>query len=284
MPKVKIMVDSVSTIPWQEAKEIGIELVPYYVNFKGESIRESPSFDLKIFNQKLRTAEDWPKTSHPTQQDIEEIFSRLSREAKEIIYIVLPSRLTETYNIAYQMRERFKGTRIEICDLGAVLGKLGLIALEAHRMAEESKTADEILDQIYDMDKRSNVFVTFETLKYLAKTGRIGKAAALLGTTLSIKPIITTRDGEVVPAGKALTHSQAMNWVLKKIRADLERTKAKKIKCFVNDVDNREISDLLKMKLEENFQCEEIWQVGMSPLIATATGPGSWAVSYLLVE
>ena len=134
------------------------------------------------------------------------------------------------------------------------------------------------------MNKRSDVFVTFETLKYLAKTGRIGKAAALLGTTLSIKPIITTREGEVVPAGKALTHSQALSWVLKRIRNDLAKTRARSIKCFVNDVDNRDISDLLRAKLEENFQCEEMWQVAMSPLIATATGPGSWAVSYMLIE
>ena len=278
------MVDSVSTIPWETAEKIGIELVPYYVNFKGESIRESPSFDLRLFYQKLRKAEDWPKTSHPTQKDIEEIFNRLSQETNEIIYIVLPSRLTETYNIAHQMRDRFKETRIEICDLGTDLGKMGLIALEAHRMAEDGKTTDNILEAIYNMNKRSDVFVTFETLKYLAKTGRIGKAAALLSTTLSIKPIITTREGEIVPAGKALTHSQALNWGLKKIRNDLEKNDARKIKCFVNDVDNRELSDLIKAKLRENFQCEEIWQVEMSPLIATATGPGSWAVSYLLVE
>ncbi|MDH5705701.1 MAG: DegV family protein [Candidatus Aminicenantes bacterium] len=284
MSRIKIMVDSISTIPWETADELGIELVPYYVNFEGESIREDPSFDLKAFYKKLRQAKDWPGTSHPAPQDIEERFGRLSQEADEIIYLMIPSQLTETYNIAHQLREKFKGVRIELCDVGSVLGKLGLVALEAYRLAEAGKTVDEIIDQVYSMSKRSRVFITLETLKYLARTGRIGKAAALLGTTLSIKPIITTQEGMIVPAGKTLTHNQAINWVLKKIKSDLDKFNARKIKCFVNDVDNRKISDLVRARLEKNFQCEEVWQVEMSPLIATATGPGTWAVSYLIVE
>jgi DegV family protein with EDD domain len=284
MSRIKIMVDSISTIPWETADDLGIELVPYYVNFEGESIREDPNFDLKIFYKKLRQAKDWPGTSHPASQDIEERFRRLSQEADEIIYLMIPSQLTETYNIAHQLREKFKGIRIELCDVGSVLGKLGLVALEARRLAAAGKTVDEILEQIYSISKRSRVFITLETLKYLAKTGRIGKAAALLGTTLSIKPIITTQEGVIVPAGKTLTHNQAIKWVLKKIKSDLEKFNARKIKCFVNDVDNRRISDLVKARLEENFECEEVWQVEMSPLIATATGPGTWAVSYLITE
>lgn len=284
MSKVKIMVDSISTIPWDMADKLGIELVPYYVNFEGESIKESSSFDLKLFYQKLRKAKDWPGTCHPSPKDIEEKFIRLSQEADEIIYIVIPSQLTETYNIAFQLREKFKGVRIEVCDTGSVLGKLGFVALEAHRLAQAGSTIDEIIEQIYNLSRRSEVFIVLETLKYLAKTGRIGRAAALLGTTLSIKPIITTQEGELVPAGKVLTHNQALNWIIKRIKSDLEKFKARKIKCFVDDVDNKKMSNLIKAKLEENFQCEEIWQVEMSPLIATATGPGTWAVSYLIVE
>lgn len=284
MSKVKIMVDSISTIPWETADKLGIELVPYYVNFKGESIKESPNFDLKVFYQKLRKAKDWPGTSHPSPKDIEEKFSCLSKETNEIIYFVLSPKLTETYNIAYQEREKFKGIRIELCDIGAVLGKLGLIALEAHQLAKSGETIDEIIEQIYDMSKRSEVFIVLDTLKYLAKTGRIGRASALLGTTLSIKPIITTQEGEIVPVGKALSHNQALNWVLNRIKSDLEKFKTRRIRCFVEDVDNKKISNLIKAKLEENFQCEEIWQVEMSPLIAAATGPGTWGVSYLIVE
>ena len=284
MSKIKIMVDSISTIPWETAEDLGIELVPYYVNFEGESIREDPSFDLKVFYKKLRQAKDWPGTCHPAPQDIEERFRRLSQETDEIIYLMIPSQLTETYNIAHQLREKHKNIRIELCDAGGVLGKLGLVALEAYRLAEAGKTVDEILEQIFSISKRSRVFIVLETLKYLAKTGRISKAAARLGTTLSIKPIITAQEGLLVPAGKTLTHNQAINWILKKIKSDLEKFKARKIKCFVNDVDNRAISDLVTARLKENFQCQEIWQVEMSPLIATATGPGTWAVSYLILE
>ena len=284
MSKVKIMVDSISTIPWDYAREVGIELVPYYVNFKGETIKESPDFDLNIFYKKLRKSKEWPTTSHPTSQDIEEKFSRLAKETNEIIYLTLPPKLTGTYDIAYQIRKKFKEIRIELCNIGSALGKLGLIALEANRMAQENKSIDEIIEQIFNLSRRSEMFVVLDTLKYLAKIGRIGKAAALLGTTLSVKPIITLREEQVMPAGKVLTHSQALNWILNRIRSDLKKFNAKKIKCFVEDVDNKKMSNLLKEELEENFQCEEIFQVEMSPLIAVAAGPGTWGISYLVVD
>ena len=121
-------------------------------------------------------------------------------------------------------------------------------------------------------------------MKYLAKTGRIGRAAALLGATLPIKPIITAQEGEIIPVGKSLSHNQALNWILKKIKSDLEKFRSRKIKCLVEDVDNKKMSNLLKEKLEESFECEQIWQVEMSPLIATATGPGTWSVSYLILD
>jgi len=81
-----------------------------------------------------------------------------------------------------------------------------------------------------------------------------------------------------------LSHNQALNWILKKIKSDLEKFRSRKIKCLVEDVDNKKMSNLLKEKLEESFECEQIWQVEMSPLIATATGPGTWSVSYLILD
>ncbi|MCP2620920.1 DegV family protein, partial [Candidatus Aminicenantes bacterium AC-334-E05] len=279
----KIVVDSVSTIPWKKAEELGIELVPYYVNFEDESIREGPEFDLKVFYQKLRTTKTWPTTSHPTYRDIEEIFSRLSKITREIIYLVVSPKWTETYNIACQVREKFKNMRIELCDIGSALGKLGLIALEANKMAKEGRTIDEIIEQIFYLEKRSELFLVVDTLKYLAKGGRIGKVKALLGSTLPIKPIITTKEGVAVPAGKTLSHNQALNWIINRIKSDLRKFNSNKIKCFIHDVDNKEMISLLKSKIVENFECEEIWEVELSPLIGTHTGPGTWGVSYLIV-
>ncbi len=284
MSRVKIMVDSISTIPWETAQELGIEIVPYYVNFEDESIKEGPHFDLKAFYQKLRKAKAWPTTSHPSPQDIEEIFKRLSKETSEIIYLVVSPKWTETYNIAYQVRKKFESMRIELCDIGSALGKLGLVALEAHRLAKEGKSTDEIIEHIFNISKRSELFIVVDTLKYLAKGGRIGKVKALLGSTIPIKPIITTKEGEAIPAGKALTHNQALNWILNRIKSDLEKFNARRIKCFVEDVDNKKMANLLKTKIEENFQCEEIWEVEMSPLIGVHAGPGTWGVSYLIVD
>ncbi len=213
MNKVKIIVDSISTIPWETAKKLGIELVPYYVNFEDESIKEGPDFDLKVFYQKLRKTKTWPTTSHPTFQDIEEIFSRMSKVTKEVIYLVVSPKWTQTYNIAYQVRKKFKEMRIELCDTGSALGKLGLIALEANKMAQQGKSIDEIIEHIFNLNRRSELFIVLNTLKYLAKGGRIGKAKALLSSTLPIKPIITTKDGVALPAGKALSHKQALSWI-----------------------------------------------------------------------
>jgi len=283
MNRVKIVVDSISTIPWKKAEELGIELVPYYVNFEDESIREGPEFNLETFYRKLRKTKTWPTTSHPTYRDIEEIFSRLRKITKEIIYLVVSPTWTETYNIAYQVKEKFKDMRIELCDIGSALGKLGLIALEANKMANEGKSMDEIIEHIFYLNKRSELFIVLDTLKYLAKGGRIGKVKALLGSTLPIKPIITTKEGVAVPAGKVLSHKQALNWIINRIKSDLKKFKASKIKCFIEDVDNKEMANLLKSKIMENFKCEEIWEVEMSPLIGTHTGPGTWGISYLII-
>lgn len=278
--KVKVITGSETGITPELAKRFNVELVPYYVSYNNRTYTEGVDFDKDDFYRSLRQAQNFPTTSHPTRSDIIAAFEKAEEETDSIIYVTISSKHSKTFELAKRAKEEFHDLRIEVVDSGKATAGHGLVALEAARLAGEGADIVKILGRMEELKKRVDEVLALNTLKYLAKGGRIHRGKALLGSILSIKPLLTYRDGFTAPIGKVRTHPEALEFIVNKIRADLERYGSSGIRCIIEDADNREWANQVKERITKEFKPEEVWQVDMSPISAVHIGPGAWGVAY----
>jgi len=209
---VKIVTDSSADLPAQVVEEMGISVVPLYVRFGDEVYRERVTITDDEFYDKLLHGSVHPVTIQPSPQDFVEVYKKLAPEADGIVSIHLSSKLSGTYNSALQGKEMMgeNGCPIEVVDSQLITGALGLLAIMAATMAKAGKDLPQVLDVVKQALPNANLLALFDTLKYLLLGGRIGKAKALLGSILSVKPMVTLKDGEVAPAGQARTRAKGI--------------------------------------------------------------------------
>jgi len=190
---------------------MGITVVPLYVRFGDEVYRERVSITDDEFYQKLMHGPVHPVTIQPSPQDFIEAYSKLSSEADGIVSIHLSSKLSGTYNSAIQGREMLEAKcPIEIVDSGSITMAMGLVCIAAAEAAKAGKNLEQVLDGVKQDVPNAHLLGLFDTLKYLQLGGRIGKAKALLGSILNVKPLITLKDGEVAPAGQVRTRAKGI--------------------------------------------------------------------------
>lgn len=209
---VKIVTDSSADLPAELIKELGISVVPLYVRFGDEVYRERVSITDDEFYQKLVHGPVHPVTIQPGPQDFVEVYKKLVQEADGIVSIHLSSKLSGTYNSALQAKEMVGegGCPIEVVDSGSITMAMGLVCIAAAEAAKAGKDLEQVLDGVKQNVPNAHLLALFDTLKYLQLGGRIGKAKALLGSILNVKPLITLKDGEVMPAGQARTRAKGI--------------------------------------------------------------------------
>ncbi len=209
---VRIVTDSTADLPSQVAEALGITVVPVYLRFGEESYRDGIDMSHDEFYQKLMTSHTHPSTSQPPPTDFADVYRKLAKETDEIICIHVTSKLSGTYASALQGRElAATGRRIEIVDSRSVSMGLGLITMSAARLAAAGEDLRRVREEIRESISSIRLLGVFDTLKYLLLGGRIGKARALIGSVLNVKPLITMRDGELFPAGQARTRSKGID-------------------------------------------------------------------------
>ena len=208
---VKIVTDSAADLPPTLAEELGITVVPVYLRFGDEVYRDRIDISEDEFYHRLVHDPIHPSTTQPTPQDFANTYQKLSQEADGIVSIHISSILSGTYNSAMQGKKLVEnGCPIEVVDSQTVSIANGLIAMEAAKIAMSGKSLQQVAAEARQLIPNVHLLILFDTLKYLAKEGRIGKAKALLGSVLSVKPLLTVKDGELVPAGQVRTRSKGI--------------------------------------------------------------------------
>jgi len=206
---VKIVTDSAADLPPTLAEELGITVVPVYLRFGDEVYRDRVDISEDEFYHRLLHDPIHPSTTQPTPQDFADAYQKLSQEADGIISIHLTSRLSGTYNSAIQGKKLVEGRcPIEVVDSQTVSMAMGIIVMAAAKIARSGKSLQQVLAEVRQIIPNIHLLILFDTLKYLAKGGRIGKAKALLGSVLSVKPLLIVKDGELWPAGQVRTRFQ----------------------------------------------------------------------------
>lgn len=214
---VRLITDSSADISAQEAKQMGITMIPMAITFGDEEYYDGVTLLPKEFYEKLTTEKMLPKTAQITPFRFEEAFAEGTENGDEVVAIVLSSKLSGTYEAARSAAEKFNGKVFVVDSLSAALGER-LLCQHALAWIRQGKTAKEIFDELERVKKKLCVMAVLETLEYLKKGGRISGAVAFVGGMLNLKPVVKVIDGEVKMIGKARGQKKGcelMNQIIK---------------------------------------------------------------------
>ena len=274
---VKIVTDSLSDITSDVAEELGITVVPLTVLFGKESFLDRVTITTDEFYHRLTHDDTWPTTTQPPPSTFVDVYNKLVEETDEILVITLSSKLSGTYESAVNARGSVqKKCRIEVIDSLTVAMGLGLVVITAAKAAQAGAKLDELVDLVHSAIPRSHLVAYFDTLKYLAKGGRIGKAQGLLGAVLSVKPVLTVKDGEMSPVTRLRSRAAGTDYLYNFV-AGFPRIEELAVEhTTVPDEANR-----LVERLGSLFPKERIYRSIISPVVGTHAGPGAMAVTVL---
>ena len=212
MARVRIVTDSTADLPKQVVERLGITVVPLEVRFGEEVYRDGVDLTQEEFYRRLTTTPELPKSSQPSVGAFEAAFGELAQDADGIFCVHLSSALSGTYSSAMLARESYKHRcPIEILDSRLVSLGLGIVAVKCAEAAAAGANLREVANLAKRMLPNVHTLFAVETLEYLQKGGRIGRAQAFLGSLLSIKPVLKIEEGEVRPVEKVRTRAKAID-------------------------------------------------------------------------
>ena len=212
---VKIVTDSSCDLPDELVSQLGIDVVPLTIRFGSEELVDRVDLSSSEFWARCSTSAELPSTAAPAPGAFEEVYRKAAAGGAEgVVCVNLSSKLSATGESAQAAARAVADVvPVKVVDSLSVTLGLGMIAVESARRAAAGATLDEIVALAEDMARRTKVYGSLDTLEYLKKGGRIGAAQALLGSILSIKPVIEVVDGKVEPGPKQRTRSRSLQWL-----------------------------------------------------------------------
>ena len=278
MPGVRVVTDSACDLPNDLAVELDIDIVPLTIRFGDEEFVDRRDLSPKQFWARCATSPVLPETAAPSAGAFEEAF-RAARAAgaEGVVCINLSSKLSATYQAAQVAANALEGELpVRVVDSLSVTMGLGSIALAAARLAAAGKSIDDVAGVAEDLSHRTRVLGTLDTLENLKKGGRIGGAKAMLGSMLSLKPVIWVVDGLVEEESKQRTRSRALRYLVDKVA---EQAKQGIEDLAVMHGDAPDLDEFLDM-LNEHFPREDIVIGDIGAVIGTHAGPRVMGVAY----
>ncbi len=208
---IRIVTDSTSDLPEELTKELGVTVVPLSVFFGEEAYKEGVEITREQFFKRLTSGNDvHPHTSQPSVEDFVVVYKELISQGHEIVSVHVSDKMSGTMNSARLAQAELPDAKIQLVDTGLAALALGLVVKLTAEAANAGKSFDDVVETARDASGKTRCYFVPATLEFLQKGGRIGKASAMIGGLLSIKPILTVIDGEVHPFTKVRTQSKAI--------------------------------------------------------------------------
>jgi DegV family protein with EDD domain len=213
---VHIVTDSTADLPPSLANELQITVVPLHVVFGQESFRDGIELTSDAFFARLSTVQELPRTSQPSAGEFQRVYEEIAAQTDRILSIHLSSKFSGTIESARTAAREVAGRcSVEIIDSGSVSMAMGLAAVAGARAATEGSDLDACAERVRSVLRRQRIAVALDSLEFLRRGGRIGRAQALLGGLLRLKPILTIREGEAFPLARVRTRQKALEEVLR---------------------------------------------------------------------
>ena len=279
MSKIAIMTDSNSGITQEEAKALGIHVLPMPFLMGEETFFEDINLTQNEFYEKLKGGCSI-STSQPSPESVLTMFDTLLREYDEVVHIPMSSGLSGSCETAYMLSQDYDG-KVQVVNNQRISVTLRQSVMEAMELAQNGKTAAEI-KEILEQDKfNSSIYIMLDTLEYLKKGGRITPAAAALGTILKLKPVLTIQGEKLDAFAKARTSSQGKKIMINAIKNDIEQRFGgiDKVRLQMAYAYDEAAAAQWKEELEQEFKGMEIVANPLSLSVACHIGPGALAVA-----
>jgi DegV family protein with EDD domain len=278
MGKIRLVTDSTADIPKEVCLTLGIEVVPLKVHFGSDTYRDGVSLQAEQFYTLLAQSSTLPTTSQPSPIDFLETYKRINEESDvQIISIHISAELSGTFQSAVLAKSLFNEKMdITTIDSRTASYALGGIVVAAAEAAKQGSSKEKILALIQKLIEQSQLYFLVDTLEYMQKGGRIGKAAALLGSLLKIKPILSVEDGIAVSVDKVRGKKAAVNRIIELFK--LKEMAGFEVKIMIAHANSLEDAENLGALMESNFQITSLSYTTLGPVIGTHVGPGTIAV------
>ena len=284
--KTAIITDSNSGITQEEAKQIGIYVVPMPVLIDGDIFYEDITLTQDGFYEKLKGNAS-VSTSQPNPEEVANIWLQALKEYDEIVYIPMSSGLSETCHTLQhfvETDERFNG-KVFVVDNQRISITQKQSVFDAINMAKEGKTGKEIADQLIEDKLKASIYIMVDTLKYLKKGGRLTPAVAAIGTLLKIKPVLQIQGFKLDQYAKVRKLTDAKTTMINAIKKDLntrfnELTEKGKMTLAIAHTENFEEAERFKSEVKEEFPNIEFTYIDpLSLSVSCHIGPGALAVA-----
>jgi len=276
--KVAIATDSTAYIPAELVERYNLHVIPLWVNWEGDSLRDDVDITPTQFYARLQTAKELPTTSQPTPEDFLEFFSKIAETSESIVGIFISDLLSGTLASATAARASFENFPIELVDSRSASMGLGFTVLAAARAAEKGLSHIEIAGLAREMVPEVRTIFVVDTLEFLHKGGRIGGAARFFGSMLSFKPILHLEEGRIEPMERVRTKRKAMNRALEIVKQDVAG-KGLLHASVIHAAAPDEAADFAA-QVQQELNPVELLTSGLSPVVGTHTGPGLVGLGY----
>lgn len=273
--EVVLVTDSTADIPQETRERLGIEMVPLQVLFGEESYQDHVTLSPAQFYERLKAFGGMPKTSQPSPADFLSVYERIAAEGKSVVSVHLSSAFSGTYQSAVLAESMLEGKgRVTVIDSRSASYGYGMMVVKAAEMARQGAKHDEIVAEIGRLRKEMRLYFLVDTLEYLQRGGRIGKAAALFGTLLNIKPILTIGDdGVIYPVDKVRGQKKAFARITELIETDFGTGPIELM--IVDTPGDTEVADALTEVLKSRFDVRRFHRSEVGSVIGAHAGPGT---------
>jgi len=278
MASVVLVTDSTADIPLELRESLGISMVPLKVNFRDETYLDNITLHPRQFYEKLTSFGELATTSQPSPADFYEVYKKLTDEGHAVISLQLSAALSGTYQSATIAKSMLDDDAdVTVIDSRSASYGYGLMVVAAAQMAKAGASKDDIIAEVHRLRRELRLYFLVDTLEYLQKGGRIGKASAVLGSLLNIKPILSIdNEGTVFSFDKVRGQKRAMARIAEVLAADFEDRPIELTIAVTPGFEAGvpEMSELLKQQLKvHKYQVTEI-----GPVVGTHAGPGTIGV------
>jgi DegV family protein with EDD domain len=276
---VAVVTDSTADLPPAVQEQLGVAVVPLIINWDGKTYRDKLDLGQAEFYRRLRASKTLPRTGAPSLAAFEAVFREQLKQHDAVVSLNLASSLSGTYEVARRAAESVDPRHIAVIDSGSVSVCLGWLAEMAATLARAGAALGDIVERLEEARGRLRILALLETLDFLQRGGRIGRAAALAGTLLAVKPILSVKDGEVAPVERVRTMNGAVRRLVELVVAQgpLER-------LGVIDADAASNAAQVERQLRERYPDLRVERGELGPVVGTHGGPGLVGVGMLLAH
>ena len=276
MANVRIVTDSLADIPLDLARDLNITQVPVIVRFGDQEFHDRVDLTPAEFYRKLVASETLPTTSQPSTGYFQEIYEQVARETNEILAIHTIASLSGIFNASRIAAQSIPNVRIELIDSRQVTMALGWLVVLAARAARSGQTMDQVRMVVEDAIPRVHVIGALNTLEYAQRGGRLGKGAALVGTLLHVKPLISIVGGEVVPVENTRSQKRALERMVEIVLSSGPIQEISIIHAAAEDLAQK-VRRMLAATLPE----EQIVMAETGPVLGTHVGPNAVGIAWV---